>query len=49
MLSFNVYKENTGTIFKACAQRFMYVLEYTPVFFIFLENKIHYFVIKNEK
>lgn len=45
MLSFNIYKGNIGTFFEECAQRFMYVLEYVPVFFIFLENKTHYFVI----
>lgn len=45
VLSFNILKENIGTFLKECAQRFMYVLEYTPVFFIFLDNKTHYFAI----
>ena len=55
MLSLYIYiyihiyicKENIGSFFTVCVQRFMYVLENTSA--IFLENKTYYFAIKNEK
>lgn len=51
MLSLYIYiyicKENIGSFFTVCIQRFMYLSENISA--IFLENKTYYFAIKNEK